>query len=66
VTGVVGGTGEGGVELEEGIVIKEESIKVEEEADVKHEIPQAVPFPPITTEPEVRLWDVCGCGRCCV
>jgi hypothetical protein len=68
VTGGVGGTGEGSVELEEGIVIKEESIKVEEAIDVKDEMPEAIVFTPIKTEHEVRVRGVCVCvgGRCCV
>jgi hypothetical protein len=60
VTGDGDGTGEDGDGLEEGIVIKEESIKVEEAADVKDEMPEAIVFPPITTEHEVRFWGVCG------
>jgi hypothetical protein len=58
VTGGVGGTGEGSDGLEEGIYIKEESIKVEEAVDVKEELPEAIVFPPIKTEHEVRLWGV--------
>jgi hypothetical protein len=66
LTGGVGGIREGSVELEEGILIKEESIKVEEEADIKDDIPQAISFPPIKTEPEVRLWGVSGGGSSCL
>jgi hypothetical protein len=55
VTGGVGGTGEGSVEFEEAMHIKEESIKVEESVDVKCEMPEAIVFPPIKTEHEVRL-----------
>jgi hypothetical protein len=62
VTGGVGATGEGSDGLEEGIVIKEESIKVEEAADIKEEFPQSIAFPPIKTEPEVRLWGECEVG----
>jgi hypothetical protein len=59
VTGCVGGTGEGSDGLEEGVYIKEESIKVEEAVDIKEEMPEALVFPPIKTEHEVRLWGVC-------
>jgi hypothetical protein len=59
VTGGVGGTGEGSIDFEEAIHIKEESIKVEEAADIKDEIPQAILFPPIKAESEVRFWGVC-------
>ncbi len=38
---------------------EEVSIKVEEEIDIKDEIPEAISFPPIKTENEVRLWGVC-------
>jgi hypothetical protein len=56
VTGGVGGTGEGGVDVEDPLYIKEEvSIKVEEAIDIKDEMPEAVVFPPIRTENEVRL-----------
>jgi hypothetical protein len=34
-------------------------IKLEEAVDVKREIPQAMTFPPIKTEHEVRLWGLC-------
>ena len=34
----------------------EDSIKVEEAIDTRGEIPEAVSFPPINTEPEVKLW----------
>jgi len=48
------------IEFEEAIEIKEEvSIKVEEAVDIKDEIPEAISFPPIKTEHEVRLWGVC-------
>jgi hypothetical protein len=59
LTADVDGTGEGSVMFEEAIDIKEEfSIKVEEAADIKNDILQAVTFPPISTEHEVRLWGV--------
>jgi hypothetical protein len=35
------------------------SIKVEEAIDIKDEMPEAISFPPIKTEAEVRLWCVC-------
>ena len=35
------------------------SINVEEDIDIKDEIPEAIKFPPIKTEQEVRLWGVC-------
>jgi hypothetical protein len=38
---------------------EEVSIKVEEAADMKNELPEATKFPPIKTENEVRLWGVC-------
>jgi len=54
------GNEEVSITVEEAIDIKEEvSIKVEEAIDVKDEIPQAIVFPPIKTEQEVRLWGVC-------
>ena len=34
-------------------------IEVEEAIDIKKEIPEAISFPPIKTEHEVRLWGVC-------
>jgi len=54
------GTEEVSIEVEDAIDIKEEvCIKVEEAIDVKDEIPQAIVFPPIKTEQEVRIWGVC-------
>ena len=35
------------------------SIKVEGAIDIKDEIPEAISFPSIKTEHEVRLWGVC-------
>ena len=35
------------------------SIKAEGAIDMKDEIPEAISFPPIKTEHEVRLWGVC-------
>jgi hypothetical protein len=66
VTCDVDGTGEV-IILEDTIDIKEEvCVKVEEAIDIKNEIPQAIIFPPIKTEPEVRFWGgvcVCVCER---
>jgi hypothetical protein len=59
------------IKVEDPLHIKEEiSIKVEEVIDIKDEMPEAVVFPPIRTEHEVRLWGVCEvvggvvCVRC--
>jgi hypothetical protein len=53
------GTEEFSIGGEEAIDIKEEvSIKVEEAVDIKNEIPEAISFPPMKSEHEVRLWDV--------
>jgi len=38
---------------------EEVGIKVEETIDTRNEIPRAITFPEIKTEPEVRLWGVC-------
>ena len=38
---------------------EELSINVEEAIDIKNEMPEAIKFPPIKTENEVRLWVVC-------
>ena len=38
---------------------EEVSIKVEEAIDTMDEIPEAISFPPIKNEHEVRLWGVC-------
>ena len=69
----VGGTEEIGIKVEEALDIREEvgikveealditeevSIKVEEAIDINDENPQAVMFPPINTEQEVRPWCV--------
>jgi hypothetical protein len=40
---------------------EEVSIKVEEAIGIKVEIPEDISFPPIKTEPEVRLRCVCLC-----
>ena len=48
------------INIEDAIDIKEEiSFKVEEAIDIKDEIPEAISFPPMKTEHEVRLWGVC-------
>jgi len=39
--------------------IEEVNINVEESIDIKSEVPEALIFPPIKTEQEVRLWVVC-------
>jgi hypothetical protein len=41
---------------------EEVSIKAEEDVNIKDEVPEAISFPPIKTEPEVRLHFVCGDG----
>ena len=33
--------------------------KTDEEIDIKNEMPEAISFPPIKTEQEVRLWGLC-------
>ena len=38
---------------------EEVSINVEEDIDIKNEMPEAIKFPPIKTENEVRLWGMC-------
>ena len=60
VTCDVDGTEEVCINFEDAIDIKEEvSFKVEETIDIKDEIPEAISFPPVKTEHEVRLWGVC-------
>jgi hypothetical protein len=60
VTCDVDGTEEVSINVEETLDVKEEvNIKVEEAVDIKDEIPEALIFPPIKTEQEVRLWVVC-------
>jgi hypothetical protein len=44
---------------------EEVSVKVEDAIDIKDEIPEGVPFPPVKTEEEVRVWGVCGGGSSC-
>jgi len=59
VTCDVDGTEEN-IKFEEAVGVKEEvNIKVEETVDIKDEIPEALIFPPIKTEQEVRLWVLC-------
>ena len=54
------GTEEVSIKFEDTIDIKEEvCIKVEEAIDIKDEIPEAITFPSVKTEHEVRLWGVC-------
>jgi hypothetical protein len=60
VTCDVDGTSEVSINVEDTIDIKEEvSIKVEESVDIKDEIPEAISFPSMKSEHEVRLWGVC-------
>ena len=59
VTCGVDGTGDVSVKVDDAIDIKEEVIKVEYAIDVKEEIPEAISFPSIKTEHEVRLQGVC-------
>jgi phytoene dehydrogenase-like protein len=61
VTCDVDGTEEIDIKVEEAVDVKEEVIiKVEEEIDtIKDEIPEALIFPPIKTEQEVRLLVLC-------
>jgi hypothetical protein len=56
----VDGTEEVSTKVEEALDIKEEvNIKVEDGIDIKGEIPEAISFPPMKTEQEVRLLGVC-------
>ena len=58
VEGATGPCSETGVKCDvDGI--EEVSIKVEEAIDIKDEIPEALTFPSMKTEHEVRLWGVC-------
>ena len=55
VTCDVDGTEEVSINFEDAINVKEEvSFKAEEAIDIKDEIPEALSFPPIKTEHEVR------------
>jgi hypothetical protein len=59
VTSVVDGTEEVSINVEDAIVVKEEvSIKVEDAIDIKDEVPEAITFPSIKTELEVRIQGV--------
>ena len=54
------GTEEVSIKVEDTIDMKEEvCIKVEEAIDIKDEFPEAITFPSVKTEHEVRLWGVC-------
>jgi hypothetical protein len=54
---------EAGMDLEEAIDIKEEvSIKVEDNIHIKDETPEAITYPPVNTEHEVRFWVGCEVG----
>ena len=56
----VDGTEEVSIEVEDTVDIKEEAIiKVEEAIHIKDESPEAISFPPIKSEHEVRLCGVC-------
>jgi len=59
VTFDVDRTEEVSIKVEEAIDIKEE-ISIEEAIDIKDEIPEAISFPSMKAELEVRLWGVCG------
>jgi hypothetical protein len=55
----VGGIGEGRVDADDPLDIKEEvSIKAEEAIDIKEENPESIVLSPVKTEHEVRLWGV--------
>jgi hypothetical protein len=59
----VDGTEEVSIKVEGAIDIREElSIKIEDNIDTRDEIPEAITFPPVKTEHEVRLWGVCELG----
>ena len=56
----VSGTEDVSIKVEDAIDIKEGvSFKVEETIDIKDELPEAISFPPMKTEREVRPWGVC-------
>ena len=58
VEGETGSSNEAGVEFD--VNGKEELfIKVEDDIEVKEEAPEAITFPTVKTEQEVRLWGVC-------
>ena len=56
----VDGSEEDSTKFEEALDIKEDvCIKFEDAIDIKDETPEAISFPTIKTEREVRLWGVC-------
>jgi len=57
VEGETGACNEAGVECD--VDRTEVNAEVEDAIDIKDEIPEAIPFPTIKTEQEVRLWGVC-------
>ena len=59
VEGETGNCSGTGVTCDIGDGTEEFSIEGEDAVDVKDEIPEAITFPPVKTEQEVRLWDVC-------
>jgi hypothetical protein len=60
VTFDMDGSEEISIKGEDAVDIKEEvSVKVEEAIVIKDEIPEAISYPSIKTEHEVRLWVVC-------
>jgi len=44
---------------------EEVGIKFEDAIDIKDDIPEAITFPPMKTEQEVRLWGVCEVVAAC-
>ena len=66
VTCDVDGTEGVSIKVEDAIDMKEEvSFKVEETINIKDELPEAISFPPIKTEREVRPCGVCVCVCVC-
>jgi len=57
VEGESGAFNEAGVECD--VDRTKVNAEVEDAIDIKDEIPEAIPFPTIKTEQEVRLWGVC-------
>jgi hypothetical protein len=68
VTDGVGGTGEGSVDADDPLDIKEEFDINVEAVHIKEEMPEATSFPTLRKEPGVRLWGVgvCGCDSSCL
>jgi hypothetical protein len=62
VTGGVGGTGEGSIDVGWAVDIKEEGSVKFDAVYIKDEIPETSTCPPIKTEQEVMLWVVCEVG----